>query len=87
MSAAKHVVRIILLLDIEQLAVILLSPEPPLPVAGIQRVLGLVLVEAASSSKDVNLIICGTPVLRQLGLLPSMLSLNFFISVALGQQG
>ena len=44
MSAAKHLVRVCPPLDLQQLAVILLSPEPPLPLPGLQGVLRLVEV-------------------------------------------
>ena len=43
-SAAKHLVRVILLLDPQKLAVILLAPESPLPLPGLQAVLRLVEV-------------------------------------------
>ena len=42
--AAKHKVRVILPLDLQQLAVILLSPEPPLPLSGVKCILSLIKV-------------------------------------------
>ena len=43
-SAAKDKVRVILPLDLQQLGVVVLAPEPPLPLPGVQRVLSLVEV-------------------------------------------
>ena len=43
-SAAKNKVRVILPLDLQQLGVIVLAPEPPLPMPGVQSVLSLVEV-------------------------------------------
>ena len=43
-SAAKNKVWVILPLDLQQLGVIVLAPEPPLPMPGVQSVLSLVEV-------------------------------------------
>ena len=43
-SAAKHKVRVIFPLDLQQLGVVVLAPEPPLPMPRVQGVLSLVEV-------------------------------------------
>ena len=43
-SAAKHKVRVVLPLDLQQLAMIVLAPESPLPLPRVQCVLSLIEV-------------------------------------------
>ena len=50
--ASEQKVWVVLPLDTKELAVILLSPEPPLPLAGVQGILGL--IEVGGDAVPVN---------------------------------